>query len=258
MVVVDNGSSDGSADAVRRAFPEVTVVAAGENLAAAARTVGARLLQRPYVAFADDDSWWAPGALRRAADVLDASERLGLLAARVLVGPEERLDPVSALMAASPLPAPAGVAGRGVVGFVACGAVVRREAFLQVGGFDRRYGVGGEEHRLALDLAAAGWTLAHVPEVVAHHHPAGGGGPRPGRRARELRNELWSAWLRRPLVPAARRTLSVLAAEAVVRPRVAALGLAQALTGVGWVLPERRPVPPAVERAVRIVQRRDG
>src|SRR5690242_12729626 len=64
VVVVDNGSSDGTAEAVRERFGgAVGVVEAGRNLAAAARTVGARVLDTPLVAFADDDSWWAPGAL---------------------------------------------------------------------------------------------------------------------------------------------------------------------------------------------------
>jgi hypothetical protein len=155
-------------------------------------------------------------------------------------------------MADSPLEAPAGVAGRGVLGFIACGAVVRREAFLSVGGFDERYGIGGEEQRLALDLAAGGWQLAYVPEVVAHHHPASG--PRRGRGAVQVRNELWSSWLRRPARPAARQTVHVLAEAAARRPGVALDGLRQALAGVPWVARERRPVPPEVERAVRAIE----
>jgi N-acetylglucosaminyl-diphospho-decaprenol L-rhamnosyltransferase len=252
VVVADNGSSDGTPAAVRRAFPEVDVLELGANRGAAARNAAAERLATPYVAFSDDDSWWAPGALAHAAAVLDAHPRLALLAARIRVGPEERLDPTCVEMERSPLPAPPGAAGPAVLGFVACGAIVRRDAFLAVGGFDGRYGIGGEERRLALDLAAAGWELAHVPAVVAHHHPAEGG-CRPGRLARELRNELWSAWLRRPVGAAARRTADALARSGP-RPHTAA-GLAQALRGAPWVVRERRVVPPEVERAARALER---
>ena len=157
IVVVDNGSTDGTAELVRAHHPDVQVVGLRRNRGAAARTVGARLVDSPYVAFSDDDSWWAPGALGRAVEVLDRHPRLAVLAARVLVGPDRRLDPVCDEMAHSPLPSAPDLPGPAVLGFIACGAVVRRAAFLEVGGFDVRLGVGGEEELLAVDLAARGW-----------------------------------------------------------------------------------------------------
>jgi GT2 family glycosyltransferase len=213
-------------------------------------------LDTPYVAFSDDDSWWAPGALARAAALFDANPRLGLLAARILVGADERLDPVCAVMRESPLDAGDGGPGRPVLGFVACGAIVRRAAYLAVGGFDARYGIGGEERPLAIDLAAAGWQLRYVDEVVAHHHPAGGGGVRPGRRAAELRNDVWSAWLHRPAGAALRRTAGLVRRSG---PRAhTAAGLAQALRGAPWVARERRVVPADVEQALRAVERSEA
>ena len=62
IVVVDNASTDGTAAAVAEHFPDVTVVPAGRNLGAAGRTLGVRRVGAPYVAFADDDNWWAPGS----------------------------------------------------------------------------------------------------------------------------------------------------------------------------------------------------
>ena len=248
IVVVDNGSTDGTAELVRDRHPDVEVVGLRRNLGAAARTVGARLVDCPYVAFSDDDSWWAPGALGRAVELLDRHPRLAVLAARVLVGPGGRLDPVCREMAASPLPAAADLPGPPVLGFIACGTVVRRAAFLEVGGFDARLGVGGEEELLAIDLAARGWGLAYVDEVVAHHHPSPSRDPA-GRRRVLVRNALWSAWLRRPLGGAARRTAH-LAALALHQPG-AWSGMLLAMGGLPWVLRERRPVPRDLEAAIR-------
>src|SRR4051794_6556190 len=274
VVVADNGSRDGTPARIRARFPEVAVLELGENRGAGARNAageapptpdvavrgddpggapgGPPHAAGPYVAFSDDDSWWARGALAHAAALFDAHPRLGLLAARILVGPDERLDPVCAAMERSPLPAANGGPGRPVLGFVACGAIVRRAAYVGVGGFDARYGIGGEERPLATDLAAAGWELRYVPGVVAHHHPAGGG-VRPGRRAAELRNDVWSAWLHRPAGTALRRTAG-LVRRSGVRPETAA-GLAQALRGAPWVARERRVVPADVERALRAIER---
>ncbi|MGV9305061.1 glycosyltransferase family 2 protein [Nonomuraea sp. NPDC003727] len=247
VVLVDNGSADGTAAFVRHTFPHVRVVEAGRNLGAPARNLGVRLAATPYVAFADDDSWWAPGALDRAADVLDAHPRLAVLAARVLVGPEERTDPVSAVMARSPLP---GSAGPGVLGFLACGAVVRRRAYLEAGGFDDVIFFFGEEERLAVDLAARGWELAYVADVVAHHHPSPARDPH-GRRALAARNAVLTAVLRRPWPVVARTVLRAAAAGAAGRA-----GLRAAVRRLPRALALRQELPRDVERARVLLERR--
>ncbi|MFS1304904.1 glycosyltransferase family 2 protein [Streptosporangium longisporum] len=245
VILLDNGSADGTAPAVRRRFPHVEVVELGRNLGAPARNVGVRLATTPYVAFADDDSWWARGALARAAGVLDAHPRLAVLAGRVLVGPQERPDPICAAMAASPLGTEPDLPGPSVLGFLACGAVVRRDAYLAAGGFDDVVFFFGEEERLALDLAAAGWGLAYVPDVVAHHHPSPSRDPR-GRRTLAARNAVLTALLRRPWPVVARSVLAAARGGPEGRRGLwdAALRSPAALAG-------RRRLPPPVETARR-------
>ena len=251
VVVVDNGSSDGSAAAIRRRHPAVDVIEAGRNLGPSARTIGVCRAGTPFVAFSDDDSWWAPGALGRAAAMLRAHDRLALVAARVLVEPGGRLDPTCSLMERSPL-APDAVLGRPqVLGFVACGAVVRRSAFLAVGGFSARLPIGGEETLLAIDLSAAGWALVHAPEVVAHHEPGVRGSRGPARRRAESLSALWTAWLRRPLPRATAITAGVLASAGADAPAT----LAAASRGLPWILAARRAVPRPTEAALRAVER---
>ena len=257
VVVADDGSRDGTAAAVRERAavdPGVAVVALRRSVGAAARTAAIERLTTAYVALSDDDSWWDPGALARAAALFDRHPRLGLIAATVVVGAGRRLDPTCAAMAHGPLAAAAtgrdggedGLPGVPVLGFLACGALVRRDAYLAVGGFHPRFGVGGEERLLALDLRAAGWAVRHVPEVVAHHcPPASGHGSR--RHARTLRNDLWTIWLRRP----ARRLPAATAGrlrDAGLGSPATAHGVAAALAGLPWVVRERRPLPAAVER----------
>ena len=59
VVVVDNASTDGTADAVAAQHPEAALVRSPVNLGAVARNVGVEALDTPYVAFCDDDTWWA-------------------------------------------------------------------------------------------------------------------------------------------------------------------------------------------------------
>ena len=234
VIVVDNGSSDGSPAAVAQRFPAVEVVAAGANLGAAGRTIGARRASTGYVAFADDDSWWAPEALDRAEAILDADPRVAVLAGRILVGPGERLDPLCEQLAVGGGPELPGLPGPSIKGFAACGAVLRRDAFLSVGGFHARFGIGGEEELLCIDLAARGWAACYADDVVAYHHPEPAG--REDRSARQVRNRLWTAWLRRPLADCVRSTAAALADP------VGRRGLRAAVAGLPWVIAERQPL----------------
>jgi GT2 family glycosyltransferase len=255
LIVVDNGSGDGSPRAVVDRWPDVSVLALGDNRGASGRNAGAKLARTPLVAFCDDDSWFAPGALDRASELFARHPRLGLVAARILVGPEQRLDPTCVAMASSPLARDASLPGPRVLGFVACGSIVRRDAFLAAGGFHSDYGVGGEEQLLAIDMAAAGYDLAYVDDIVAHHHPPARG-PKPGRRRVATRNDLWSAWMRRPLPGAVGQTVRT-AWSARSNPEVLG-GLLDAVRGAPRALRERRPVPRRVEGQVRALERSRG
>ncbi|MGA5122004.1 glycosyltransferase family 2 protein [Streptomyces pseudogriseolus] len=250
ILVADNASADGTRAMVARDFPHVRVLALARNHGALARSHGVRALDTPYIAFADDDSWWAPGALARAADLFDAHPRLGLIAARTLVGPENAPDPLNDLLARSPLGPATDLPGVQVLGFLACASVVRRSAYLDAGGFHRVLFFGGEETCLAYDLAARGWGVTHCPDVVAHHHPATSG--RPGRPAQQRRNEVLTAWLRRPVRHALART-GALAAEARA-DATARCALRQTLALLPAALRARRPLPPHLERAVRLLE----
>jgi GT2 family glycosyltransferase len=252
VIVVDNASGDGTPDAVRAAYPQAEVVELASNAGAAARNVGAHRARTPYVAFADDDSYWEPGSLARAVRLLDTHPRAGLLAARVLVGADGRLDPVSAGMAQAPLGRQPDLPGPAVLGFLGCSAVVRRAAFLQVGGFSELLHIYGEETLLALDLAAAGWGLAYVEALTVRHHPSTRRGPAAARRAREARNRLLTAWLRRPAGVAIRATVHA-AGRAVTDP-AERRGLAHATAALPQALRLRRRLPAPVEQAVRILE----
>jgi len=250
VIVVDNGSTDGTVRMVRARHREVTCIEAGANLASAGRTLGVRAAATPYVAFCDDDSWWEPGALDRAADVLDAHPTLALVAAHILVGDDARVDPVCTAMADGPLPDVPGVPGRPVLGFLAGMSVVRRDAYLSVGGFLPGVGVGGEEAWLAADLAAAGWRLCYLHDVVARHEPS----VRRDRRRRDrrdLRNALWFAWTRRRPSAAARRTVELL--RGATADRVTALAVGDALRGLPWVWRTRRRLPSRIDVALALL-----
>ena len=249
VIVVDNASQDGTPELVRRHFPAVEVVALPRNLGAVARNIGVQLSRTPYVAFADDDSWWEPGALERAAEYLDACPRIAVVAGRTEVGPQNRADPVSELMRRSPLGRPPDLPGPVVLGFLACSVVVRKSAFEAAGGFDDLLHFMGEEELLALDLATLGWSSVYAGAVVAHHDPSPARNTAE-RRARAGRNRLLTAVMRRPWPVVARDLVGELRSGPSGRAAVR-----QALLLLPAALRRRRRLPPHVEAMRRQLER---
>lgn len=251
IIVVDNGSTDGTPRMIQSRYPRVTLIRLESNHGAVARNVGVRAADTDVVAFADDDSGWSPGSLARAEALMRRWPRLALIAARILVGSRHTVDPVSRFMATAPLGTEPDLPGPSVLGFLACGSIVRRDAFLQAGGFDPVVFFMGEEARLAYDLARLGWGLAYCDEVVATHHPATQQDPQ--RRSVADRNRALTSWMRRPL-PLAVSHSAQLAGRALRdrSARRAAVGLARRLPSA---LAVRISPDPTVERALRRLER---
>ncbi|AIO30781.1 glycosyltransferase [Burkholderia pseudomultivorans] len=244
IVVVDNASDRDTAMLVRGRFPHATLVHAPDNPGAAGRNLGVAVARTRYVAFCDDDTWWAPDSLRHAANLLDAYPHVAALTARVLVGPERREDPTCRLMADSPLDAPVALPGRPILGLLAGATIFRRDAFVRAGGYHPRYFIGGEEALLALDLYGAGAWLAYAPQLTVHHYPSSLRDARTRARV-AARNAAWTAWLRWPTAAALAHTLRTL--PNLRRERA----ILRTFAGLPWILRERRAIPPHVERMRR-------
>jgi GT2 family glycosyltransferase len=251
VIVVDNGSDDGTAACVRWRHPGVLLIAARRNLGAVGRNVGLRRVTTPYAAFCDDDTWWEPGSLARAADALDAHPDVAAVTARIVVEPSGEDDPIVPELAHSPLAARPGLPGPALLSIMAGASVLRADAFRAAGGFSPRLWLGGEEELLCTDLVTAGHWLCYLPQATVHHQ-ASPARDATRRRLLGIRNTLWFTWLRRPVRPALRRTAEL--ARTVPRDSVSAAAFWAALRGLPWVLRERRPVPPEVEARIRLLE----
>ncbi len=251
VIVVDNGSRDDIGDVLTK-FPDVQAVLLPRNIGAAARNVGLERAVTPYVAFCDDDGWYERDGLVHAVSLLDAHPRLAVVNARILVRDEERLDVISAEMAASPLPERHGIPGAVLVSFMAGAAIVRRSAFLEVGGYDERFFIGGEEETVGLPLVRRGWQLRYVPQVVMHHYPSVANAT--SLRHIGLRNTLVNAWLHRPFGSAVRWTAFSLADAP--KNRAWLRGIALTLRGLPWIWRERSPISAALDADLRQLDER--
>lgn len=244
IIVADNGSRDGSADMVESEFPDVTVLRLSRNMGATARNLAVEHVTTPYVAFCDDDTAWQPGALTTAADILDRHPALGTVTGRCLVAPGLEEDPLTPELRHSPVIGPGWMPGPTLLGIMAGLTMIRCRAFREVGGFEPRMWLGGEEELLALDLAAAGWWMCWREDVVIHHSPSKA---RDSRRRRQLgiRNTLWTLWLRRPVRSALRRSIQII--RSAPADRYTVLAVLEAARSAFWVVRNRVVVPAWVE-----------
>jgi GT2 family glycosyltransferase len=238
VVVVDNGSSDGTPAALRDRFPGIEVLEVGRNLGAAGRNLGLEAARTPYVALCDDDTRWAEGSLTSAAEVLDEHPDVAIACARLLIGDDGREDPVNKAMAGSGLHKGA-LPGPRLLGFLAGASLVRRDPVLSAGGFSARFFLGGEEELLSIDLARRGWHVVYAPDAIVRHYPSNHRDAT-GREILTFRNALWTTWLRWPARPAMARTRDIV--RRARRRGVAGRVVQECLRGVPWILAHRAAV----------------
>lgn len=250
VIVADNGSSDGTADALIARFPRVRVVRCAKNLGAAARNRAAALASTDYVAFSDDDTEWQPGSLAYAVALLDRWPRVAVLSASVVVGDAREPDSACDAMRDSPLDRH-DLPGPSLVGYMAGACVFRTAMFRAVGGYEPRLFIGGEEELVALDVLDSGRAIVYCDKMTVLHRPSSQRDA--GLRRRLLaRNAALVAWLRLPWRDAARATLNACVTAARGGHPFADLGAL--LRGVGWAVRKRRVVDARVIEMRRLVQ----
>ena len=251
VIAVDNASTDGTG-ALLQTWADIDVVRLDRNVGAAARNIGVQRARTRYVAFCDDDGWYEADGLHHAAAARAAQPRLALGNARILVGPDERLDPICAEMAQSPLPETDGVPGAVLLGFMAGAAVARVSAYREVGGYEARFFLGGEEETLAFKLVRAGWLMRYRDDVIMHHEPSIASAPY--LRPFGMRNTLWNAWQHRRRRRARRGTWFILADAPKNRDWVD--GTVMAARGLPAALRRRDPMPAPLDAALSTLDQR--
>jgi GT2 family glycosyltransferase len=251
LIVVDNGSADETVELLA-GRDDLELIHLPTNMGAAGRNAGAFAAQTPYVLFCDDDGWYEPDALEHVCDIFEAHPELAVVNARITVGPDYQLDPISAEMADSPLPGTPELPGTTLLGFMAGAVAVRVSAYQEVGGYDERFFIGGEEETLAVKFARAGWQMRYLPELVMHHEPSLASAA--GLRAVGMRNTLVNAWLHRPWRSALRWTVFTLADNPKNADWLRGVGLT--LRTLPWILRERDPMDPELDAQLTILDRR--
>jgi GT2 family glycosyltransferase len=180
-VVVDNASSDGSAERIEREFPGVKLLRAGGNLGfAAGNNLGFRHAEgSEWVALLNPDAFVEPDWLEKLVAAAEAHPDCASIGSRLLRADDPRtLDGTGDVYHVSgvhwregfgrPLEAWA-LAAKEIFSPCAASALYRLCAIRSVGGFDEDYFCYSEDVDLGFRLRLAGYRSWYAPDSVAHH-----------------------------------------------------------------------------------------
>ncbi len=183
VIVVDNGSGDGSAAMVEEEFAAalVRLIRNEENRGfCAANNQGIAASEAEFVALLNNDAEADPGWLRALREAFDGRPEVGMAASKIVSYEDpRRIDKAGHLIY------PDGQnRGRGsgepdhgqydepgeVLWPDGCAAMYRRAMLDQIGGFDEDFFAYADDAELGLRARIAGWKCRYVPGAVVRHH----------------------------------------------------------------------------------------
>jgi GT2 family glycosyltransferase len=231
-IVVDNGSTDGSAELAEEEFGARVIRNAQNRGFCAANNQGIAAARGDFIALLNNDAEAEPGWLAALHRVCGARPDVGMAASKVLVWEDpRRIDKAGHLIF------PDGQnRGRGsgaldqgqydreeeVLWPDGCAAMYRKSMLDRIGGFDEDFFAYGDDAELGLRARIAGWRCVYTPLAVVRHHRGSTMGKGSGRRLELIeRNRVllavklfpWSLLALNPLFFAARLIAGLRAAQ---------------------------------------------
>jgi GT2 family glycosyltransferase len=182
LIVIDNGSDDGSADMVRERHPTARLIELPNNEGFAPAVVrGTTVARGDWLLLVNNDATVAPDAIGLLLAAGELDDRVGAVTAQVRFA--DRPDTINSTgleidklgicydrHAGSPVSSEEGGQPVQVFGASGCVAAYRREMLDEIGGFDPSFFAFLEDADLAWRARMAGWRCVYEPRAVAHHH----------------------------------------------------------------------------------------
>ena len=169
IIVADNGSSDGTAEALAKIYPEVRLVRLAENLGASAgRNAGIGAAQGDIIFFLDSDASLGRDTLNKIVCKLQAEMDLGVIACKVVNAYTKQLDRSAGWFFSerdkadqdSEFPS---------YSFCSAGSAIRKKVIDEVGSFWDLLFIYREEDELSLRILDAGYKITYWPEAIVYH-----------------------------------------------------------------------------------------
>ncbi len=204
VIVVDNASTDGSAELVKKKFPWVKLVVNEKNLGfGGGNNVGIQESKGSYIMMLNNDTRLDPACVEELKRAIEKDEKYGACASKILLEYEDNL-----IDAAGIVVCPDGLSiGRGrletgdlydeeVEVFFAsdCACLYRREMLEDIGLYDEDFFAYADETDMGWRAQLRGWRCIYTPQArVYHFHSASSGAYSPFKAFLAERNRIWVA-----------------------------------------------------------------
>ncbi len=191
VVLIDNGSTDATADLLANVSGHVTIIRNPTNLGfARACNQGAAASSTGLLLFLNNDTEPLPGWLEPLLATVASDAAVGAVGSRLLFADgtlqhagawvvEDRRAAIPLIgvhrYTGAPADHPPAMVPEPVGALTGACLLVRRDAFEAAGGFDEGYWNGCEDLDLCFSLAAAGWGLVYEPASCLVHHESASG-----------------------------------------------------------------------------------
>ena len=180
IILVDNGSSDGTADFVRTTFPQVRLIELSDNHGfAGGSNAGAKAARGDFLAFLNNDTIPDSAWLRSLRNGVDARSSFLLATSRIVYMHDPSIIDSAgdglfraggAFKRHHGTAADAAASSREVFGMCGAACLISRKVFEELGGFDEDFFASHEDVDLSYRARLRGYRCRYVADAIVKHH----------------------------------------------------------------------------------------
>ncbi|OPJ55121.1 glycosyltransferase family 2 protein [Clostridium oryzae] len=208
VIVVDNCSTDGTCEEIRKQYPKVKLIEMFKNIGIEAYNIGFKNAQGEYIVILDDDSFPHKYSVKRMVEKFKQDEKLGMVAFDVRN--YYNYDEVKASEDEEDINEDTSAKAKDyLMAFNGAGAAVRRELLERVGFYPEEFFLYWNEQDTAFRILDTGYKIEFFSDVVSYHKYS------PKNRASwrapfyYTRNAFWLIWKNYPMNAAVRLTINM-------------------------------------------------